>query len=322
MKITDCEEYLQRVIPRQAVVLPYLIEQKIPGFYRYNAGSTAFTLSFSKEDCATQFDKFVNRVESAIGERYFPVVRFSDGEYLACVGHQKPYLSGLTLAQYLKGLGGYYRAKLMWDGSIKARTAPGVSSGDYNKNELTWAAERIPSALKDFSRNGLLALHMTFSSRPFQERYHAPFYKYLKNNEIILKSENYVHFYFVYAALRGEAVRRWFANRRILIVHSASGEKRKKIIDNLKKLGVCSIEWLPISHNKSLTQRIDVSAVTDQPDCIVVGAGIGKLLLIEQLKPLNVPIIDAGFCFEVWGDPEMVSSRPYMASDKSMSRLD
>jgi len=138
---------------------------------------------------------------------------------------------------------------------------------------------------------------------------------WLNANNIYITSDNYFPFYFVYAALRGNERHRIFNNRSVLILHSARGEKKERIISSLKKEGVSNIEWIEISPSKSLFDKIEIDQFIGKVDLAFIGAGVGKPNILVQLVKLNVPCIDAGFVFEVWADDNNKWLRPIMVRD-------
>lgn len=139
--------------------------------------------------------------------------------------------------------------------------------------------------------------------------------KWLNNSEIELNANNYYPFYFVYALLRGQYKKRILANRKVLIFHSAVGEKRKRIFESLQNEGVKSVILHEISSNRSMFDKIELKKEYFDSDIAFIGAGVGKFNIISQLEPLNIPCIDVGFVFEVWANEENKWKRPMMVPD-------
>lgn len=306
--------FLNRRISTKTVILPKIIPLIIPGFEKHAAISTVYTLSINTLDSLIWFKKFVDLLESKIGKEYLPVMRLSDGEYQFILGLQPPVYYG-KLMNYLKSYLGFLNNKLNRNKTFAANTLPGVSSGSYSKKEVLAIKTKYTSWMKKISENGILALHLTYAPKPFQEQYHYSLKKWLDENNIVLSPQNYFPFYFVYAALRGDDRHRILKNRNILIIHSATGKKRDKIISSLKKEGVRNIEWLAISPSKSLFDKIDIDHLVGKVDLALIGAGVGKPNILVQLEKLDVPCIDAGFVFEVWTDENNKWLRPIMVRD-------
>ena len=87
-------------------------------------------------------------------------------------------------------------------------------------------------------------------------------------------------------------------------------KRKKSIIDGLYREGASKVFWEPISKNRSLFDKIDVSKYENNIDIVYLGAGIGKFNILTQLSKLSVPVIDSGFVFEVWSDPASKKERP------------
>jgi hypothetical protein len=162
---------------------------------------------------------------------------------------------------------------------------------------------------------GILALDLSFCSTPFQEHYFEALGQWLKAVGINLTIDNYFPFYFVYALLTGPQRGRILKGRRVLIVHSAKGEKRRIIETALQREGVREILWHQISSTRSLFDTIKVDEFVGRVDLCIFGAGIGKPAILRQLHQLGVPCIDAGFVFETWANQEVANGRIFTKPD-------
>ncbi|MBK5214519.1 MAG: hypothetical protein JJE55_12760 [Flavobacteriaceae bacterium] len=304
-----------RKINPKSLILPELIPLIIPDFLNHSKPVLANVLSFEKISSEEWFMKFVNEVEGKIGKEYFPIMRMSDGEYTFLLGIIYPYLQGHGLISYAKKIINVTKQKLFNRNQFNAATLPGVSSGNYQIEEIKNQKKIICKQIKKISDRGILALHLTYAIKPFQEHYHYPLMKWLNNSEIELNDNNYYPFYFVYALLRGQYKKRILANRKILIFHSAQGEKRNRIIESLQNEGVKSVMWHEISSNRSMFDKIELQKEYYDSEIAFIGAGVGKFNIISQLEPLNIPCIDVGFVFEVWANEENKWKRPIMVPD-------
>ncbi len=150
---------------------------------------------------------------------------------------------------------------------------------------------------------------------PFQQHYFPSLGRWLLRNNIALTSRNYVPFYFIYALLRGPRQQDILRGRRILVVHSAQGMKRKAITKSLQDCGAINVAWLEISGNRSWHDTLTISPYIGKVDICLVGAGIGKPKILNHLRPLNVPCIDAGYVFEAWADSAVAKFRAFMLPD-------
>lgn len=305
-----------RSINPKSLILPELIPLIIPDFVSHSNPVLANVLSFEKISTEVWFAKFVNEVEDKIGKEYLPVMRMSDGEYAFLLGRKFPYFSiDNNIFSYLRQCISIFKWKYLYKYSFNAATLPNVSSGNYKLDEIDKQRKNIAEKIREISLKGYLALHLTFPMKPFQEHYHYSLSKWFSVNDIQLTKENYYPFYFVYALLRGPFKKRILANKNVLILHSAKGEKRNKIIDLLHKENVSSVIWHEISTNRSMFDKIDLKEKYFEADIAFIGAGVGKFNIFSQLEVLKIPCIDVGFVFEVWSEDNNKWLRPYMVND-------
>lgn len=298
-----------REIPKEYIILDHLINFIVPGLDP-KLFENLTTLSPVDQNCSDWFNKFVSMIVKSIESKTFlPTLRASDGEYRFLFCDQKPSKRH-TFWEYYKRLILYW---IDYVNPIKSGfhgiTSPGVSVGDYSRIE--WIAGRINSenGLRLVLSKGILAAHLSFSHTPFQEHFHPELERWLKNNKLNLALENYVPFYFVYALLQEPYRHIVFSDRRILLVHSASGEKRDRIETALYKYGARSIDWLSISRNKSVLETISPSRDQLNNDICLMGAGVGKFNIVKQLTDFKGPVLDAGYYFEAWANPDIASKR-------------
>ncbi len=309
-----------RKIPRKSLILPYLIKLRIPGFLKQSEFIIPNVLSFQKIDSEEWFNKFAEDIFNKIGKEYCPIIRMSDGEYKFLLGDVYPYLAGHSLRDYVSNVCIVLYSRLFKRKSFNAATLPGVSSGDYSFTEINKHREQIVRQIKYLSESGVLALHLTYAMKPFQEHFHKPFLGWLNNNKIDLNKKNYYPFYFVYALLRGPLKYKLFQNRVVLIFHSATGLKKQRIIESLIFEGVKKVIWHEISSNKSLFDLIEFKSDYFEAEIAFVGAGVGKINILAQLGPLKIPCIDAGYVFEVWADHSNKMKRAIMIPDTELGR--
>jgi hypothetical protein len=300
-------------LPAQYRILPHDIDLRIPGFeYLERPGDR--TLALKEWRCEDWFNAFVDRLVVACrSQRYLPVCRMSDGEYLFALGEQPPDVRLPFAARTKERLRGWRRRSR----AFRAATRPGVSSGYYSRAEVAAARTRYAELVSKISQQGILALHLTHGdpaqgARPFQERYHPALARWLARNGITLTDYNYFPFYFVYAALTGSRRGELLRGKRLLVVTSAAGEKRRRIQNALLAQGASAVRWQEISSSRSLFDSVDVTTNVGCVDLAFVGAGVGKPNVLVQLEPLQVPCIDAGYLMEVWAnDGVNVDGRPF-----------
>lgn len=304
-------------LPSPYRILPYAIPFRVPDF-RKHASATDRVLAPDACECEAWFDSFVDRVAAAIGREFLPVCRMSDGEFLFLFGQQPPSLrlsSSLRIAQRVRRALG--RIRHIGRG-FQPTTAPGVSSGHFSPREWLEYRPLLARHYLDALDKGVLGLHLSYGARPFQEHYFPAVSRWLDDAGRQLTLQNYVPFYCVYALLRGPRMRHLAAGRRLLVVHSAIGDKRMAMCRALREMGFRTVEWLTISPTRSFADSIDLASIAEAPDLCLIGAGIGKARILAQLEPLKVPCIDAGYAFEAWADPDRQWDRPYMTPDAEL----
>lgn len=299
-------------LPPDACFLPYSVPFEVPHFYE-RVDATARTLAPTPRPTPEWFSIFTDRVVEAIGQRYLPVGRFSDGEFRFLFG-DTGHLSNQPIARRLAS-----RARQGLQRWTK-RTFTAGMAGRYHSGEFTakeWASSRarFDELALHLAKHGLLALHLNHAAAPFQQRYYPAIASWLRGLGLTLDEANYVPFYFVYALLTGPARARVLSGRRVMVVNGATGDKRERIVAGLQREGAEVVHWAPLSEKRSMFDRLDLAAWRGQVDLVLVGAGIGKANVLPQLEVLGVPCLDAGFVFEVWADPSTASERPYCLPD-------
>ena len=222
-------------------------------------------------------------MENSIDKRFLPIYRMSDGEFQFCVGYHYP-LRATDEPMSLYVLRTLWRIiRRLYLRVLRQRfTAGGENyiSGDYLYTELEPLRIRYAEQLKQIAQQGFLALHFTDrvksrKRKQFQQQCIAPVFRWLDRKGIKLHEENYCPFYFVYAMLTGPFRHRIYQGRRVLVVTSYDDAKRDAIANALKREGVAGTQFLPISRGRSIYDTIDLSAVKQPVNLVLVGGGIG-----------------------------------------------
>jgi hypothetical protein len=305
--------YVRKDVPFQYKILPYLVVLRIPEFEVY-CTEDAFTLSPEEIDSSVWYESFVNRIILSIEKRkYLPVIRLSDGEYQFLFGDQ-PFSCRYSLVKRLCLNIKRSIRRVISSNHFRASTAPGVSSGNYSQAEVLANRAKYTEYLEFIAERGILAMHLTIGKEPFQEHYLPALGNWLSINRIKIDLNNYVPFYFVYAAFRGSYVKRLITGRRVLIINGTSGAKRERIIKQLYSLDVLQIHWVDISNDRSFYDSVRLDDYVLKVDLCLLGAGVGKPNILVQAEKLGVPCIDIGFVFEVWADKQNEMRRPFMIS--------
>jgi hypothetical protein len=301
-----------KVLPERYQVLPVVVPFRIPDFMRcYHEGNVTFAPV--QVDTEVWFKEFSLRVVDAVGKTYLPVCRVSDGEFRTLLGDQllhSIYPFPLRFRHWL----GYFKRKVFAE-RVTFSTRANCSSGDYSKDEIAQVAKMYGECLGCIAKKGILALHLNYGNRPFHEHFFPAFKRWLSVQPFELTLQNYAPFYFVYALVRGSVKRELFRNRRVLLVNGANAEKKARIETSLREEGVAEIFWCPISSSRSFYDKIDASPWAGKVDIVFVGAGVGKPAILLQLEPLQVPVLDVGFVFEIWADPEARWERAVCVAD-------
>jgi hypothetical protein len=201
------------------------------------------------------WSRFVSNIQSAVGRRFVPVCRLADGEFKMLFWPVLPN-PRLPYEQRVKGMvvNGLQAWQLLSRG-FSANTAPDVSSGKFAWKEWGPIRRRSAAAFLKIGREGVLALHLGVAIEPFQEEYFPAIRRWLGQGGLGLTLDNYVPFYFVYALLRGPAGNFLFDSTRVVVVHSAIGDRRDRIIAAISARGAQSVDWIPISPSRSFENR-------------------------------------------------------------------
>jgi len=278
----------------------------IPGYE--DECNNVITLSSSDVDVDKQYSNLVNRINESMGRRFLPVIRVSDGEFNLLLGDQFPG-PWWPIHIRIKKIFGLLKRKFINTKSFSNATYSG--GNDVNTSEIEFIRISAISGVKLIMKEGVLAAHLSLTNKPFQADYLVPFFSTLEKNKIEINSRNIVPFYFIYPIVLSHYGDFLFENKSVMIIHSAKGEKKNKIINAVKARSASKVIWLSISHNNTFYDHLDVENYIGKADIAFIGAGVAKLLLMEQLSVLNIPIVDIGFAFEVWCNPTLSVERPF-----------
>jgi hypothetical protein len=295
-------------------VLPVSIPLHVRGF-ESQCPPGALTFAVEERDCASWFDEFVERLIRARAKHFLPVCRMSDGEFLFAVGPQ-PANPGASIRARVAARVEMVSAAVLRR-PFRAGAAGFYHSGHYSRDEWERGRVRFADGIRFVSQQGILAMHLSYGSTPFQERYFPALRHWLSRESIHIHASNYVPFYFVYAALTG-ARRAEIIGGRVLVINGADGAKRRRITEGLLREGSTQVLWHAISPRRALFDVIDVRPYVGKVDVVLLGAGVGKPNVLLQLESLGVPCIDAGYVFEVWADPGSARLRPFCSPDSEM----
>lgn len=292
--------------------LKYVTDLRIPGYFSSVPPGSAGQLDFVQRNSRDWYRDFLAEIKSAIGNRFLPIYRMADGEFIFCVGRKAEYPpdnasiftrfrffvkmvfpSLLQFVRRQKPISQLERYEIAQRKRVETEVAIGKSEGGM---------KIYVDSLRTIAQHGMLALHFTKSPGRFSEQYIKPMCQWFESTDIPLNIKNYTAFYFIYALLCGPDAKEFFDNRRVLVVTFADVEKRMRIEKSLIAFGVHSVQFLQISQSQSLLDRLDLSRIEGDIDIAIVAAGIGSVNVLAQLEPLNTLCIDAGFCVEIFAD--------------------
>lgn len=296
-------------LPAHYRILSETLEFRLPGFDRWYQGGSS-VLAPAPRNVAEWFAEFTEEIVGAVGRRYLPVVRLSDGEYLLLFGPQFASTRA-PFAVRLRAAVQVIQYHLNPRTGVVARS-PGYESGAYARDEVRRLRDDYASVCRRIADLGYLALHLEHGQDPFVEQYFPALSRWLSANGIQLTMSTYVPFYFVYALLASPHRERLLRNRNLLIITHAEASKRGRVEHALEQFGTANVSWFHISKRRSAFDRVDLSpSELRQFDLAFVAGGLGAPLLIEQLGELEGPVLDVGYMLEVWADPDAPHDRPY-----------
>lgn len=279
----------------------YVTDLRIPGFQSSVPPGSVGQYDFMLRDSITWYSNFMAEIEAAIGNRFLPIYRMADGEFIFSVGR---YADLLGSRPEPRDVIRYALNKVRYWWKRKSQSELATCWGEsYAEQELGSLRKHYIKCLKQIAKQGYMALHFTKTASKFSEQYLRPMSDWFDENDIPITPRNYLPFYFVYALLCGPDGRRLIENRNILVVTAACEDKMTKIAGSLIKLGAKSANFVSISPNKAMLDKIDLSKLSVKVDLALVGAGIGSANVLTQLESLQTLCIDAGVFVEVLSDP-------------------
>ena len=183
----------------------------------------------------------------------------------------------------------------------------------FGRSEMTAARATYLESLRAVARDGILAaaLHLT----PGYAEYLPKYLRWLDDNHVVLRPENYLPFYSIYALLCGPDSVELVRGRRVLVVTSWTPEKKMAVEWALGTLGARSVQCYPVSPNRAMFDEVQLSSVVRPVDVVLIGAGVGAVRILEQVRPLEAVAIDAGFAIDALAFPEKRWNRPFCVPD-------
>ncbi len=297
---------------RKRLTSPWVdaVDLELQGFPRKNWHEGLQCILHSCSEVQERFDGFMEKLISATGRHYFPVYRMADGEFMFCLGWRRPFSHHPGRLDIISDIRVGLREK-----RNRLRGFGTMWGEHYTFFESVRARRALPDLVRAIARDGVLGLYFMRRGDLWGEQYILPMLKWFNRHGIELSRNNYLPFYMVYAALSGPWQKGLFSGKRVLVATGTNTARQIGIESGLKKAGVRAVEFLSISSSKSMFFRLNLSQISESPDLVLVGAGIGAANIIVQLKDLSVPVIDAGMFLECLIDPKRCGERPFLAPE-------
>jgi hypothetical protein len=294
------------------------VDLSLPQFSRTVPLGTVRQLSFAAVDAFRWYDELKRRMTSRPG--FLPLYRMSDGEFVFICGRRPapisffvdyPKIAVRTWARHLLRLG--------TDTFLSGSKGYGFEA--YTPSEWEEARRNYASRLAALAKEGILAVNFVHHAE-FPRQYIAPVCNWMDGNGVDLSADNYFPFYFVYALLLGPDAPLVYGGKRILVVTSdEDGTKAPAIAASLRAMGAANVRFTPISRSKSMFDRIDISSA-GPIDLVLIGAGVGALNILEQVRSLGAVSIDAGFVLDcLWRPGDFIGRRAFTAPDPPLAAL-
>ncbi|MBK9519331.1 MAG: hypothetical protein IPO09_18705 [Anaeromyxobacter sp.] len=251
---------------------------------------------------------------------FLPIYRMSDGEFVFVCGW-RPYTADFLLRYPRMTMRSWAKALLKHNVDQFRSGTVGYGFENYTPEEWKVAREGYGRRVQQLSAEGILAVNYV-SHLHFPRQYIRPMCDWMDANRIHLDEQNYFPFYFVYALLLGPGADRFYRGRRILVVTSdEDGTKAPGIERTLLALGAESMQFRKISRSKSMLDRVDLGGLRDV-DLVLVGAGVGALNVLEQVRPLAATSIDVGYVLDcLWQPKRFVGQRAFTVPDQGSPLL-
>ena len=261
-----------------------------PELFNIDYGGELIAFSFESIEADDWFKDFRQRLLDAIGKNYLPVYRMADGEYQFLLGI-KFNLHPPKIFQYI--LSFIYRKTLQLIAGQRIKTSWGET---YKGKELFELRGKYINDLNNLLEKGILCAYLYENSKNAFVHYNRCFIKFFDNNAVALNKNNLFPFHFPFFALSNDGWQDFIISRKILIV-TGNLEIRKKILEkNLIELGAAKVGFYEISASSSLKDIVDKERVANikEFEIAFIGAGIGSLNIISQMKWFPGPVIDVG----------------------------
>jgi hypothetical protein len=253
-------------------------------------GGDLIAYSFESISADVWFCQFRDRLLKSIGKTYLPIYRMADGEY--------QFLWGIKFDLYHPDFFRYLLSFSYWK-TLEMLAGPRIKTswGEYYKGKGVIELRRKYTAdLTNLLKNGIMCAYLYENPKNSFVHYNKYFLTFFDNNNLDLNSNNFFPFHFPFLALSNNGWKEFVVNRKILIV-TGNLKNRKQILEyNLLELGAKAVGFYEISANSSLKDIVDKDKIDNihEYEIAFIGAGIGSLNIISQMKWFSGPVIDVG----------------------------
>lgn len=292
-------------------------ELQLPGFHQYRPYGLIRHRLVSTAPVQQQYEHFVSRIGDAVGKSSLLVYRMADGEFSFLLGPRPSVLRAkMPLRQRLSEYARYLSYK------VGFRSLTTCWGENYSEKEIDDLRIRMRQSVKHVAERGVLGLYFALRDDHWGEQYYNPMCSWLDCSGITLSEGNYIPFYFVYALLHGPARREILASARVLVITHLTTQRVEAIDTGLRDDGAATVEFLNISANRSMTDKLDLSTVRRPVDLVLIAAGIGSVNILVQLEQFSAPCIDCGITLDCYVNPELRWKRAFLMDDERLMASD
>lgn len=261
-----------------------------PESFDIDYGGELMVYSFESIGVDEWFEHFRQRLLDAIGKNYLPVYRMADGEYQFLLGIKFNF-HPQRLFRYL--LSFLYRKTLEIITGQRITTSWGET---YKGRELVELRGKYITDLNDLLEKGILCASLYDNPKNAYVHYNRYIIKFFDKNVVELNKNNLFPFHFPFFVLSNDGWQDFIISRKILVVTGDLTNRKNILEKNLIGLGAAKVGFYEISARSSLKDIVDKDEVQDRHEFEIafIGAGIGSLNIISQMKWFHGPVIDVG----------------------------
>lgn len=257
--------------------------------------------SFEDVEGPAWFRSFRDTALQSIGTRHFPVYRMADGEFRFLLGR----MYNLSTRPLLRHLLGVTAEKL------RIRDPDNFKNGwneGYPPEDMPGLRVKLIEDIRYVLETGFLAPYLNDNGLNAFVEHNRAFLRLCAVHGLSLRQDNTVPFHFAAALLINSGWQDFVQGRSILVVTSHDERKAERISASLKRLGAAKVSFLQISATTSMTDVVDLSAISETIDLSLLAAGIGAANILRQLEPIGTLAVDIGSTMHCFVDP---TARPH-----------